>query len=339
VFSRFNLTAVLAVLAILDLLVDRLLSRLFLPSGGGARAWSLSGPLAGLGSFLSYLAGALALLLFASSFVGLIRRRELYPRSMRLVVSVLALVFVGLLTCALATFQPQGRLFVQLKTTHAFLATLTAVALWAAPVSARAKLGVTLFALPPVLHTAALFISEMGWTRGSLAPDLARIGELLAFLAAGSAPLLLPPALRGARFGIAAWVLGLFAVTLLVAGLLLKFDLVQVLALYGLRLDLPPLAAAGAWAYGLLFALAVLGTFLVVLPGLGAGGSDRLIAYGVIMIVTAGYQVASPADLGVSTCGLLALALGVVRRPFAPEAHTPAPVLSASAEAPAPATP
>ena len=34
------------------------------------------------------LAGALALLLFASSFLSAIRRRELYPRSMRLVVSV-----------------------------------------------------------------------------------------------------------------------------------------------------------------------------------------------------------------------------------------------------------
>jgi hypothetical protein len=338
VFSRFNLTAVLAVLAILDLLVDRVLAGLFLSTGGagGGRVFGLGTPVRALGAFLSYLAGALALLLFASSFLGLIRRRELYPRSMRLVVGVLALVFVGLLTCALATFQARGRLFVQLQTTHAFLAVLTAVALWAAPVGGRAKLGVTLFALPPVLHTAALFISEMGWSR-SVAHDLDRIGELLAFLAAGSAPLLLPPPVRGARFGVAAWILGVVAVTALVAGLLLDFRLVQVLAAYGLRLDLPPMAAAGAWAYGLLFALAVLGTFLVVLPGLGAGGSDRLIAYGVIMIVTAGYQVATPADLGVAACGLLALALGVARRPFAPPAQTPSPVLSH--ETPAPATP
>jgi hypothetical protein len=37
-------------------------------------------------------------------------------------------------------------------------------------------------------------------------------------------------------------------------------------------------------------------------------------AYGVVMMVTAGYQIASPTDLGVSACGMLALSLGVSRR-------------------------
>ena len=37
-------------------------------------------------------------------------------------------------------------------------------------------------------------------------------------------------------------------------------------------------------------------------------------AYGAVMMVTAGYQIASPTDLGVSACGMLALALGVSRR-------------------------
>ena len=116
--------------------------------------------------FVSYLAGALALLLFASSVLSAIRRRELYPRSMRVVVSVLAFVFVAMLTVCVATFQVQHRSFVQLKTAFAFFAWLTAVAIWRAPVGPRAKLGVTLFALPSVLHTAALFVSEMGWGRG-----------------------------------------------------------------------------------------------------------------------------------------------------------------------------
>ena len=41
------------------------------------------------------------------------------------------------------------------------------------------------------------------------------------------------------------------------------------------------MAAPGAWGYGLLLVLAVLGTFLLVIPSLAASGGDRLIAYGV----------------------------------------------------------
>ena len=102
------------------------------------------------------------------------------------------------------------------------------------------------------------------------------------------------------------------------------------LALYGLRLDIPPLAASGAWGYGMLLALAVLGTFLLVVPALAGSGSDRLIAYGaILLVISAGYQIASPTDLGISACGMLALALGVTRRsnpaPTPDPALTPAP--------------
>jgi hypothetical protein len=317
VISRLNLTALLAALAVIDLLVDRLLLRLFLPA---PELTSGAGRLLTIGAtFVSHLAGALALLVFASSFIGLIRRRELFPPSMRFLVSVLALFCAALLTLCLSRFLVSGRLFVQLKTSYAFLSWLIALAVWRAPISIRARLGVTLFALPAVLHMAALFVNELGRARaGNIAADLARIGELSAFLAAGAAPLLLPPALRGARYAPAAWLLGITAVSVLLAGTLLRFDLVQVLALYGLRLDLPPLAAQGAWAYVLLLALALLGTFLVALPALGSGASDRLVAYGVIMLVTSGYQIASASDLAVALCGLLALAVGVIRHPRAP---------------------
>ena len=78
----------------------------------------------------------------------------------------------------------------------------------------------------------------------------------------------------------------------------------------------------------------MLGTFLVVLPALGSGASDRLVAYGVIMLVTSGYQIASPSDLGVAVCGLLALAVGVTRHHRPPIADAPAAPVGA---APAPA--
>ena len=307
--SRLNLTAVLVALAILDLLVNRLFSRWFLSAAsGGGQAMSLTG------AFVSYLAGALALLLFASSFLSTIRRRELYPRSMRLVISVLALAFVLLLTACVASVPLPRLRFVQLKTTYAFFGWLTAVAIWRSPVGVRPKLGMTLFALPAVLHTAALFVSEMGWGRAGTAADLARIGELSAFLAAGAAPLLLLPNMRGMRQAMLAWGLGLAAAAAVIAGLLTQFDLLHVLASSGLRLDIPPMAAPGAWGYGLLLVLAVLGTFLLVIPSLASSGGDRLIAYGVLLVVSAGYQIASPADLGIAACGVLAMALGITRR-------------------------
>jgi hypothetical protein len=325
VFSRLNLTAILAALSVLDLVLDRVLVRLFLP----AQAAGSGQLLVIAATFVSYLAGALALLLFTTSFIGLVRRRELFPPSMRFLVSVLALFCIALLTMCVARLNVTGRLFVQLKTSHAFLSWLIALAVWRASVSVRARLGVTLFALPAVLHTTALFVNELSRGRGgSVAADLARIGELSALLAAGAAPLLLPPSLRNARHGPLAWLLGIAAITLVVAATFLKFDLVQLLALYGLRLDLPPLAAQGSWAYVLLLALAVLGTFLVVLPAIGSGASDRLVAYGVVMLVTSGYQIASPSDLGVAACGLLALAVGVTRHPLPPALADapPAPV-------------
>jgi hypothetical protein len=334
VLSRLNLTAILAALSVLDLVLDRVLVRLFLPSSNPAETGGQV--LAGGATFVSYLAGALALLVFATSFLGLLRRRELFPPSMRFLVSVLALFCIALLALCVSRFAVSGRLFVQLKTSHAFLSWLIALAVWRAPISIRARLGVTLFALPAVLHTIALFLNELGRGRGvAFTADLARIGELSAFLAAGAAPLLLPRSLRGARYAPAAWLLGIVAISVLLAGTLLKFDLVQLLALYGLRLDLPPLASQGAWAYVLLLALAVLGTFLVVLPAIGSGASDRLVAYGVIMLVTSGYQIASPSDLGVAACGLLALAVGVTRHQHPPAlVDAPAPVPS-SATAPA----
>jgi hypothetical protein len=321
---RLNLTAVLAALAILDLAIDRLFCRVFVsPLTGGGHAISVAG------AFVSYLAGALALLLFASSFIGAIRRRELYPRSMRLVVSAVALAFVGLLALCVASSQLPEQRFVQLKTSFAFLAALTALALWRADTGLRPKLGMTLFVLPAVLHTAALFASEMGWGQPGVAADLARVGELAALLAAGAAPLLLPPSVRGTRQAALAWGLGLAAAGLVVAGLLARFDLLHVLALYGLRVDVPPLAAAGAWGYGLLLVLAVLGTFLLVVPALAGSGADRLVGYGAIMLISAGYQIASPTDLGIAACGLLAMAMGIARRspgaPAADPAQVPVP--------------
>jgi len=331
VLSRLNLTALLAALAVGDLLFDRVAKGLFLSSDG-----PVVQALCVAVAFLSYLTGALALFVFASGFVGMLRRRELFPRSMRPVVAVLAMFFLILLAMSVSRFQVSSRLFIQVRTSHAFLAWMIALAVWRSAVPVRARLGMTLFALPSMLHTAALFAGEMGWGRAGLAGGLARSGELFAFLAAGGAPLLLPPApMRPGRLALVAWMLGLLAVSAVVAGAIVKFDLVQLLALYGLRVDLPSLAATGSWAYLMLFCLAILGTSLLVIPALGADGGHRMLGYGMVMVVTSGYQVASPADLGVAACGLLAMAAGITRYvapPAGPVAWAPPPAVAAAAQ-------
>ena len=74
------------------------------------------------------------------------------------------------------------------------------------------------------------------------------------------------------------------------------------------------MSAPGGWAYLLLFALAIFGVVTAVLPALQAGGADRLVGYGLIMVVSAGYQIASPPELAVAVAGLLAIAVGLTRR-------------------------
>jgi hypothetical protein len=337
VLARPNLTAVLAALAVLDLGLDRIVGRLFLPSPAVATASGRM--LAQMGAFVSYLTGSLALLLFATGVFGLLRRRELVPRSMRFVVAVLAVFFVASLAISLSLFLMPQRLFIQIKTSHAFLSWLLVVALWRIAIPARVKLGVTLFALPAILHTAALFAAEMGFSRVDLRPaDLARAGQILALAAAGAAPVLLSGRVRAAGQRTLVWLAGLVAVTTFAAVTLVKFDFLQLLALYGLRLDVPALSAPSAWAYVLLLGLALLGTVLFVVPALLSGGQERLAACGVILLVSAGYQISSPPDLATAACGLLALVVGAARRaPPPPPADRPTPAPSFEPSAPAPA--
>src|SRR5579863_9777838 len=91
-----NLTASLVAFAFLELLLNRLANRLFLPQAivmgerGGSpltRALTASGPL------LYHLTGVLGLFVLLAALVGLIARGELFPRPMRISVSVVGLSF------------------------------------------------------------------------------------------------------------------------------------------------------------------------------------------------------------------------------------------------------
>src|SRR4051794_24092527 len=88
----FNLTAALAVTAVADLVLHRLLERLSLPQhpSGVARF------AAEAGRFAFHLGGVLGLLLVVTALLLALRRHDLFPRSMRFAVATIALFFVAL---------------------------------------------------------------------------------------------------------------------------------------------------------------------------------------------------------------------------------------------------
>jgi hypothetical protein len=153
-----NLTAALVAVAFLELLLNRLANRLFLPRspapgyGGGsamARVLSDSGP------FLSHLTGILALLVLVVAFVGLLRRGELFPRATRLAVTVIGLCFWSLAAMAVLSGQMPPRLFIYVEIAYVFLTVLIVASLLGSEVKGRVKAGVTLFALPGLLQASA----------------------------------------------------------------------------------------------------------------------------------------------------------------------------------------
>lgn len=325
-----NLTAALALAALGDLVLHRVASRLFL----GQRPTGLGRVVADAGLFASYLGAILGLGLLGVALAGAFRRNELFPRSMRLTVGTVAIFFVVLGAVRLFSAPMPERFLVHLKTGQAFLAWFIAAALWRAPVGGRVKLGVTLFALPAVLHAASLFGERMGLAQAA-AFDLARAAELTALVAAALSPFLLAGERQlGLRRALGLAV-GIVVLTTVVTAMALAFDLVHGLALYGWRLDLPAPLTAGALAYAALFAAAATGLAIGLVWTLGERGAGRLCGWGLLLIAVAGFQTVAPNPILFATCGLLGVALGAVRvaSPGATPAAPAAPLGAASSGA------
>jgi hypothetical protein len=317
-----NLTAMLVAVAVLEFVVNRLAGRLFFPrpallAGGGSHAThavSFAGP------FLFELTAILAVTVLAAAFVGLFRRGELYPRAVRFSTIVIALFFCGL--CAWAVFSGgiQAWLFAYMQIGFAFLALLTAVAFSLANAPVRLKLGVAAFALPGALHA-------LGAVAGKLVPDghgpmaavrrglshaspaLVVTGEI-ALLAAGIlAPLLLPPRPFQERRWRIPLVVAAALTCVFVFALVWRFDLIQASALYGLRLELPPVASPAGFAH----VLAFFGWTFATIELISDKGGMRLAGYGLLLLALGGYDQASPVELSLSVLGLVALAVGELR--------------------------
>jgi hypothetical protein len=305
VIPRPNLTAVLALAALADLVLYRLVSHVFLPSH---TARSVAGVLSIAGQFLSNLGGVLGVVLFALVLVRAWRGDTIFPRSMRITISSIGLFFVVLAGAGVLAMPVSDYFVGYLRISHAFLAAFIAVAVWFRPSPHRLKLLVTLFAAPVVVQTTSMFFERKGWLPLQVLYG-PRMGQALAFSGLLLAPFLIPQLIKGRRavFMLVGAILGL---ALLMLAMVRHYGLMQVMALYGLRFELPPATDLLGRSYAAMVVAAYVSTSVAALACMAAGATYRLLGYGLVLLAVTGHQIAATNQTVFSICGLCALALG-----------------------------
>jgi hypothetical protein len=304
-----NLTALLALSALAELFLYRITNAIFLPSQDGTTAerW-----LADTALFTSHFSGILALILAVVALVTAMGGDQVFPRSMRITVST-----IGLFFCALAamgvlwTLAPQYN--VHLRISHAFLTLFLALGLWHGGRPWRAKLGITLFAVPIVVQAFIVFGLRMGWVQ--TAPgQLARLAHAMTLTAMMVAPVLLTQEPWGWLRVALAITVGLGLAAGLAAALVTRFDLVQAALFYGLSIDLGGLASTGERLYSaaLVAAFASLGAGIA--GSLLGSARSRLAGWGLLLMAVAGAEITSPKPALFTLCGLLALVVSGTAR-------------------------
>lgn len=304
-----NLTALLALAALADLVFYRIVSGVFLPSRQGTAAERL---LSDFGLFVSNLASVLALLLSVAALLRALRADDVFPRSMRITVSTVGLFFCVLSSLGVLWILATPRYHVHLRISHGFLVFFLALGIWHGTRPWRSKLGVTLFAIPMVIQAVALFCDRMSWSR--LDPgQMVHVAHAVALAAMTATPVLLTPRpWTASRIAVTIGA-GIFFAVALGAAAIFRFDVVQEVAFYGLRIDLNGLASSEdrLYAGALVVAFACLGASTV--SCLAVRGESRLAGWGLLLLAVAGIEITSPKPALFTLCGLLALAMASAR--------------------------
>jgi hypothetical protein len=306
--AGLNLTALLALSALAELVLYRVVSAIFLPGQNGTAVdrWT-----AGAGLFVSNFSGILALLLAMVALVYALRSDQIFPRSMRITVTTVGIFFTALAGLGVLWIL-SPRYHVHMRISHGFLVFFLALGIWHGARPWRSKLAVTLFAIPIVLQAAALFAHRMAWS----SPDpgqMVRVGHAITLAAMIATPILVSPwPWRKGRLAVTLAV-GTILATALGAATTLRFDLVQVVAYYGLRIDLTGLGSSAEQRYAgvLIAAFACLGATTV--GCLIEKGKSRLAGWALLLLGVAGMEVGSPKPALFTLCGLLALAAATVQ--------------------------
>jgi hypothetical protein len=197
----------------------------------------------------------------------------------------------------------------------------------------RAKVGVSLFAVPLMLEAVALFCHRMEWTRIEPA-QMVRVAHAITWAAMCATPVLLAPRPRKASH---------FAVTLgsavllgsgLGAATVLRFDLVQAIAFYGLHIDLTGLASSAERLYTAALIVALASLAAATVSCLFTRGPYRLMGWGLVLLAVAGQELSSAKPALFTLCGLLALSIASARQNYA--TATPGPQMDAGQPDPVP---
>lgn len=304
-----NLTALLALSALGELIFYRVLNTAFLPARPSTlgQQW-----LVGFGSFIANLSGVLALLLVVFGLVRALASDQVFPRSMRITVSTIGIFFSALAAMGVLWLSVTPRYHVHLRISHGFLVLFLMLGVWHGARSMRAKVAVTLFALPMVLEAVAIFFHRMAWTR--IEPGhIVRFAHAITWTAMCSAPILLAPKFRGAWHVAVMLAVGILLGGGLGAATALSFDVVQAVAFYGLRIDLTGLSSSAE--------VLLTGALVVALSSLGATaaaclaarGASRLVGFGLVLMAVSGQDLSSVRPALFTLCALLALVMGTLK--------------------------
>jgi hypothetical protein len=310
-----NLTAVLAMTALGELIFYRVLNAAFLPAQPGTIAQRC---LVDLGAFLSNLSGILGLLLAVVGLVRALGSGALFPRSMRFTVSTIALFFSALASMGVLWFLVTPRYQIHLRISHGFLVFFLMLGVWRGSHALRAKVAITLFALPMVLDAIAIFLHRMSWTWVDPG-QIMRFSHAVTWAAMCAASVLLAPRIRRARHLAITLAAGILFGGALGAVTALRFDLVQAVAFYGLRVDLTGMSSSAEQLYTAALIVALASLVAAAAGCLAARGPARLVGWGLLLLAVSGQELSSAKPALFTLCGLLALVMGT-----APAASSPA---------------
>jgi hypothetical protein len=304
-----NLTALLALSALAELIFYRVLCAAFLPAQPSSL---VQRSLVGFGSFVSNLSGILGLVLAVTALTQALSSDRIFPRSMRITVTTIGLFFAALSAMSVLWFVVTPRYHIHLRISHGFLVLFLMLGVWRGPHSLRSKVGITLFAMPIVLEAVALFCHRMAWARVEPA-QIVRAAHAINWVAMCATPVLVAPRPRGpGRLAV------IVASALIVGSCLgvataLRFDLVQTVAFYGLHIDLTGLASSAEQLYTATLIIAVTSLGAAMAGCFADHGPHRLAGWGLLLLAVSGQELSSARPALFALCGLLALAVASAR--------------------------
>lgn len=307
------MTALTAVVVVLDLVWTRTTARLLLPRDGLSAG--VNEGLIALGGFLSHLSGLLSLALLLMALAVGANRERVFPRALQVSVVFVAALFV--LLAGRALWGPLGsRSALYVKIAYAFMTLFLLLGLlrhrrW------RRTAGFALIALAGVAGAAASFLDALRGAEAG-ATLVGRLGQALALTAAlASAPLLAPrrDELVNRRAGPLAAAAGVLTAAITFTLVQTRFDLMEALGAHGLNLALVPPGTPGSWLFQVTFALAAASVVHTLVACAGGSPPLRLVGYGLLLTAAAGYAPGSPSLLAASLLGAVAIVVGVTRMP------------------------